>query len=141
MELQTTDIEQLQEHESWALVRGTAVGRLAVVVDDQPEIFPVNHLVDHADLVFRTAAGTKLSASDGRRVAFEVDGVDVETGQAWSVVLKGRAHVVRKLHDVLDTYGMPLDAWQGGAKPTFVRIQVDEVTGRRFTPTWRRPPT
>jgi nitroimidazol reductase NimA-like FMN-containing flavoprotein (pyridoxamine 5'-phosphate oxidase superfamily) len=139
MELQATDVERLPENDSWALVRGTAVGRLAVVVDGQPEIFPVNHVVDHADVVFRTAPGTKLSASDGHRVAFEVDGVDLDTGQAWSVVLKGRAHVVRKLHEVLDTFGMTLNAWQGGDKPTFVRIEVDEITGRRFTPTWRQP--
>ena len=140
MELRTTDVERLHEHDSWALVRGTAVGRLAVVVDEQPEIFPVNHMVDHAAVVFRTAAGTKLSACDGHLVAFEVDGVDVDTGQAWSVVLKGRAHVVRKLHDVLDTFAMALNAWEGGDKPTFVRVEVEEITGRRFTPTWRPQP-
>jgi len=37
----------LNTSESWSLLRDEAVGRLAVVVDDQPEIFPVNHPVDH----------------------------------------------------------------------------------------------
>jgi nitroimidazol reductase NimA-like FMN-containing flavoprotein (pyridoxamine 5'-phosphate oxidase superfamily) len=135
-----TQTEQLQAHDSWQLVRGTAVGRLAVMVDDQPEIFPVNHLVDHADIVFRTAPGAKLAGADGSRVAFEVDGVDLDTGLAWSVVAKGRAHVVRQLHDVLETFGMSLAAWQQGSKPIFVRIEVDDITGRRFVPTWRDPP-
>ncbi|GAA4346437.1 pyridoxamine 5'-phosphate oxidase family protein [Angustibacter luteus] len=133
------EIEQLLAHDSWQLVRGTAVGRLAVIVDDQPEIFPVNHVVDRGDIVFRTAPGTKLGGADGSRVAFEVDGVDLQTGLAWSVVAKGRAHVVRQLHDVLETFGMSLAAWQQGSKPIFVRIEVDDITGRRFVPTWRDP--
>ena len=107
-----------------------------MVVEDLPEIFPVNHLVDRGDIVFRTAPGTKLSGADGSRVAFEVDGVDGETGLAWSVVAKGRAHVVRQLHDVLETFGMSLSPWQSGSKPIFVRIEVDEITGRRFKPIW-----
>ncbi|WP_426566779.1 pyridoxamine 5'-phosphate oxidase family protein [Angustibacter sp. McL0619] len=132
-------VEELREHESWQLVRGTAVGRLAVIVDARPEIFPVNHIVNHAEIVFRSAPGTKLSGADGSLVAFEVDGVDLDSGLAWSVVAKGRAHVIRKLQEVVDTFGMELTSWQSGEKPIFVRIQVDEITGRRFTPTWRRP--
>src|SRR6476620_1253453 len=106
--------EELEVHDSWQFVRETAVGRLAVVVDGHPEIFPVNHLVNHAEIVFRTAPGTKLSSADGARVAFEVDGVDVDSGMAWSVVAKGRAHVIRKLHELMDTFEMELSPWQGG---------------------------
>ena len=128
------EIEQLLDHACWQLVRSVPVGRLAVVVDGAPEIFPVNHLVDHAAILFRTADGTKLSAADGHRVAFEVDGVDHATGRAWSVVLKGRAKRVSALYDVVESFQMPLAAWQPGAKPIFVRIDVDAVSGRRFAP-------
>ena len=134
----SSEIEQLLDHACWQLVRSVPVGRLAVVVDGAPEIFPVNHLVDHAAIVFRTAAGTKLSAADGQRVAFEVDGVDHASGRAWSVVLKGRAKRVSALYDVVESFQMPLTAWQPGAKPIFVRIDVDAVSGRRFTPTTSR---
>ncbi|GAB3589173.1 pyridoxamine 5'-phosphate oxidase family protein [Angustibacter peucedani] len=133
---QRAPVEELHQHECWALVRGTAVGRLAVVLGDGPEIFPVNHVVDHGSVVFRTAAGTKLDAANGRRVAYEVDGIDVSTGTAWSVVLKGRAHSLVALHDVVDSFGLPLEAWQVGPKPVFVRVVVDTITGRRFTPRW-----
>ena len=128
------EIEQLLDHACWQLVRSVPVGRLAVVVDGAPEIFPINHLVDHAAVVFRTAAGTKLSAADGHRVAFEVDGVDHLTGRAWSVVMKGRAKRMSALYDVVESFQMPLSAWQPGAKPIFVRIDVDAVSGRRFAP-------
>jgi hypothetical protein len=34
---------------------------------------------------------------------------------------------------VVETVALPLFPWQGGSKPHFVRIEVEEVTGRRFT--------
>ena len=77
---------------SLELLRSAQVGRLAVIVNDHPEIFPVNYLVDRGTVVFRTAEGTKLAAvAFGSNVAFEVDGYEPDKGVAWSVVMKGRA--------------------------------------------------
>ena len=123
---------ELQESESWALLREGVVGRLAVMVEDAPDIFPVNYLVDRGTVVFRTAAGTKLDWSAGHRVAFEVDGYDPASGEAWSVVVKGNAHEVKQLYDVLEAVSLPLVPWHAGAKPRYVRIDADAVTGRRF---------
>ena len=39
------------------------VGRLAVSIKEQPDIFPINFVVDHGTVVFRTAEGTKLAAA------------------------------------------------------------------------------
>jgi uncharacterized protein len=67
----------------WQLLAGEEVGRLAVSVDQRPDIFPVNYAVDEATIVFRTAEGTKLSAVFvDSAVAFEVDGYDPGTGTA-----------------------------------------------------------
>ena len=49
-------------------------------------------------------------------------------------MLKGRAKRVSSLYDVVESFQMPLGAWQPGAKPIFVRIDVDAVSGRRFAP-------
>lgn len=125
--------EELSTAQSWAAVREAPVGRLAVVVDGAPDIFPVNHQVDHGSVVFRTAAGTKLAAAVGHEVAFEVDGYDPSTRTAWSVVVKGEAQRISRLYDVLDAVELPIFPWHGGAKPYFVRIEPDLVTGRRFT--------
>ena len=82
----------LSAHESLALLRASVVGRLAVSITDHPDIFPINYVVDHGSIVFRTAEGTKLAAAVlGRGVAFEVDGYDEPSGEAWSVVVKGHA--------------------------------------------------
>ena len=52
--------EVLGEPACWELLEGASVGRLAVDVAGQPDIFPVNFVVDRGSIVFRTAAGTKL---------------------------------------------------------------------------------
>ena len=123
---------ELSAADSWALLRHAVVGRLAVVVDERPEIFPVNHLVDRGSLVFRTAAGTKLAGAVGRWVAFEVDGYDLEAVSAWSVVVKGTAREVNRLYDVLDVFELPLFPWHASPKPHFIRIEPESITGRRF---------
>ncbi|HEY0167270.1 MAG TPA: pyridoxamine 5'-phosphate oxidase family protein [Jatrophihabitans sp.] len=118
----------------WALLRAVETGRLGLVVNGEPDIFPVTFLVDHGTVVFRTAPGTKLTAAlNGPRVAFEADGVDAAAGQAWSVVAKGRAEEVTQLHELLDTTALPLFPWHTSPKHHLIRIVVDEVTGRRFS--------
>lgn len=123
---------ELTLSESWALLRQEEVGRIAVVRDFGPDIFPINYLVDHGSIVFRTAEGTKLSGADGHPVAFEVDRYDAESGAAWSVVIKGLARPVRQLQQKFEVFDLPLSTWHAAPKSCFVRIEPDTVTGRRF---------
>lgn len=124
---------ELASSECWDYIRQASVGRLAVVADGHPEIFPINFAVDHGSIVFRTAEGTKLAASlAGSSVAFEVDGFDDRLGYAWSVVLKGSAARLASIEDVLDSAELELFPWQSGEKNHFVRIVPAETTGRRF---------
>jgi nitroimidazol reductase NimA-like FMN-containing flavoprotein (pyridoxamine 5'-phosphate oxidase superfamily) len=125
-------VEEMPTHESLALLRESPVGRLAVVVDGKPDIFPVNHVVDHGTVVFRTARGTKFWGAVGLPVAFEVDGYDPASGSAWSVVVHGTGEVVIRSDDMLEALQLPIFPWQSGAKPEFVRIVPAEITGRRF---------
>ncbi len=128
-----TRTEDLPVHECWALLRGVSVGRLAVWDTDHPEIFPINYTVDHGTLVFRTGDGTKLAAvRSGHPVAFEADGVDPDTGIAWSVVVKGSSEPMSSTDDLLDSFSLRLFPWHPGHKDTFVRISPTAVTGRRF---------
>jgi len=127
------DVAVLDPPECWELLRQAEVGRLAVMVGSTPDIFPINFLVDHGTVVFRTAAGTKLAGAVlGRVVAFESDGWDLERGEAWSVVVKGHAREIEQLHEYLDALDLPLFPWVASPKPRFVRIEPDSITGRRF---------
>ncbi|NYG05662.1 nitroimidazol reductase NimA-like FMN-containing flavoprotein (pyridoxamine 5'-phosphate oxidase superfamily) [Phycicoccus badiiscoriae] len=115
------------------MLRSVPVGRLAVIVDGGPDIFPVNHMVDHGTIVFRTAEGTKFSAAHGHPVAFEVDGYDAANGQAWSVVAHGVARLVNDADEAIEALSLPIFPWQAGAKPQIVRVVPSTITGRRFT--------
>lgn len=126
-------MEVLAESTCWELLRATEVGRLAACAAGGPEIFPVNYVVDHGSLVFRTASGTKVeTVREDPRVAFEIDGYDAGSGLAWSVVVHGAAHEVRTLVDAVATAELPLQPWHGSAKNTFLRIVPETLTGRRF---------
>ena len=52
-----TGMEILEPPACWALLRRAQVGRLAVAIANHPDIFPINFVVDHASVVFRTAEG------------------------------------------------------------------------------------
>ena len=54
-------IEDMTEQECWATLDRERFGRLAVAVHGEPDIFPVNFIVDGNGLLMRTAAGTKLT--------------------------------------------------------------------------------
>lgn len=124
---------ELTANQCWDYIRQAAIGRLAVVVDRHPEIFPINFVVDRGSVIFRTAEGTKLAgALEGGAVAFEVDGYDDRLGKAWSVVLKGSAVQLESIEDILASEELPLFPWQAGEKNHFLRIEPVQTSGRSF---------
>jgi nitroimidazol reductase NimA-like FMN-containing flavoprotein (pyridoxamine 5'-phosphate oxidase superfamily) len=126
-------VEELSESACWALLRTTSVARMAVWVDDHPDIFPINFAVDHGTVVFRSKAGTKVAAALSESpVALEADGFDDETRKAWSVVIRGNAEEIRAGAELMDTVDLPLFPWQAGEKGRFIRIVPTTTTGRRF---------
>ena len=131
-------VENLSAKQCWELLRHTEVGRLAVIVDDHPEICPINYAVDQGTVVFRSGQGTKVTGALGDApVAFEADGYDTETGLVWSVVIKGQASTFHTLEEAVESFKVDVHPWQSGKKERFIRIRPDEITGRRFSRTQR----
>lgn len=128
----TSEVE-LTERECWEHLRNEAYGRLAVIGPEGPVIYPINSIVDHGSIVFRTAAGGKLAAIRADpRVAFEVDGWDTSDDLAWSVLVTGLAkEVVRPLESAAVTE-LGVTPWQAGPKPIYIRIHPSSITGRTF---------
>jgi len=135
---------QLSHQECWSLLREASVGRLAVWHGDGPDIFPINYATDHGTVIFRTAPGTKLAAAlSDNPVAMEADGIDPQVGEAWSVVIRGKAELLTQTDDVLNTFSLPLSPLQDGKKDHFVRVVPESISGRRFKivppSTWSTP--
>lgn len=124
-------VSALSEEECWDLLERHELGRLALAVDGEPDIFPVNYVVDGPRVLFRTAPGSKLAElAVNPRVAFEVDEYD-ETFAA-SVVLKGVAKRLELQREVDAADALPLAPWIPTLKYRWVRIAPVSITGRRF---------
>ena len=121
----------LSEDESWSLLSSVSLGRLVTILGGKPEIFPINFVVQRRTVLFRTAQGTKLySAAMSGQVAFEAD--DHTAVEGWSVIIKGRAHLLSADDQILDAEEAGLLPWIATVKPHFVRVIATEISGRRF---------
>ncbi len=128
-----TGLEVLSNDECWRLIGGSEVGRLAVSIANQPDIFPINYAVDGETIVITTDAGTKLAAAVlGSAVAFEVDSLDADRHTGWSIVVHGKAHEVEGVEETLEAEDLGIKTWAERDKSRFIRIVPSEVTGRRI---------
>lgn len=109
------------------------LGRLAFEVDGRPQIIPLNYLLHEGAVVVRTELGTLLDTIVGRPVAFEVDDVDDEYHDGWSVVVHGRAEEVWEPDELERLRSLPLRPWAPGDRSHYVRILSTAITGRRIT--------
>ena len=124
----------LSRSECHALLQSGVAGRIAVSAPDGPHIVPLNYCLVDGAVVVRTSPFSVLG-THGRDalVAFEVDSIDSERQQGWSVVVRGRAEVVRDLDelDVIRRRWAPRP-WASGARELVMRVRLDELTGRRL---------
>ena len=128
-----TWLEHIGSEECWQLLGSVPVGRIGVLVDSAPEIYPVNHLVDGHSIVFRTAPGSKLRGLErSPSVCFQVDGIDPDSHTGWSVLVKGRAVLLKGGDEVGRVADLPVEYWPVGSKSDWVRIEPHQVTGRRI---------
>jgi nitroimidazol reductase NimA-like FMN-containing flavoprotein (pyridoxamine 5'-phosphate oxidase superfamily) len=126
--------QELAKSECFELLAREHLGRVAVVDDRGPIVFPVNFIFDRHMVVLRTDEGTKLDAAiRGSRVAFEIDGADPATRTGWSVVVRGEAVEVTDPAELARLRKLPLDPWAPGAKARYVRVLPATVTGRRIS--------
>lgn len=129
-------MEVLERQRCLELLATAPIGRLAVSVNGQPEVFPVNFALDGDRVVIRTSEGTKLRAADLDLVAFEADGNDEATGEWWSVVVKGTG---REITDALDLASereraLPVFPLANDDAGHWIRILPHQVSGRLLRP-------
>ena len=131
-----TWLEHLNPGRCWELLASVPVGRVGVLNDSAPEVYPVNHAVDGQTIVFRTDPGTKLRGMlRSPAVCYEADFIDPEDATGWSVLVKGSAVQVRDPGELRALAELPLHLWALGDKAHWIRIVPAEVTGRRI---WSR---
>lgn len=126
-----TGVTALDEESCWELLARNELGRLAVAMGSEPDIFPINFIVDGPTVLFRTAPGSKLAELTANpRVAFEVDEYDETFGA--SVVVKGIATRLELQREIDEADALPLTPWIPTLKYRWVRIHPTSIAGRRF---------
>ncbi len=126
-------LEILSTDECWELLQDAAVGRVAFVDAGEPVVLPVTHGVHGHSIVFRSGSGTKLEAAAmGQPLAFEVDGWDDTYRTGWSVLARGVGETVYDDDDIAAFDGGDEPWLVSAASGTWVRLRVDEVSGRRI---------
>lgn len=127
-------LEDLAEWECLEILERHDLGRIAIVVDDQPQIFPVNYAMSGRIIAFRTGSGTKLAHAPGSKVCFEIDGHDSPAGSGWSVMVQGTAVDATDSFDDVSWAAHAAAPWPlaPGIKPFRVAIEPTKITGRRF---------
>ncbi len=118
------------------LLAASRLGRLGVIIDGRPEIFPVNHVYDRASdsVVFPTRDGTKLhGALDWPWVAYEVDGVDPDDAGGWSVAVVGAAEEITGTDEIARLALERHVLWAAGESAHWIRIVPSKMTGRRIS--------
>ena len=134
------ELVELTQEECLELLRGSVVGRVAIATPMGPRIVPVNYAVHDDAVVFRTAPYSEL-ATYGRDadLAFEIDHLDYEHHQGWSVVAMGRSCFVEDSRQ-LDAIRAQWDPtpWVSGRRSLYLRLRWRELTGRRIGADWSR---
>ncbi len=126
-------VEQLSPAECYQLLASQGIGRIAFATASGLMVLPVNYAVTDATVVLRTGSGSLIGIHGDGAVSFQVDHVDLELGQGWSVLIRGEAHRVlqpgelRHLREHCD-----MRPWPAGEHDLFVRIVPSRITGRRI---------
>ena len=81
----------------------------------------------------RTGVGAKLHNAPLTKVAFEVDDIDEQRGEGWSVVIQGVAQDITTSIDPRSEHLRSLapSPWAEGERDHYIRVVPREITGRR----------
>lgn len=129
----TDTLETLDAAGCARLIAAVETGRLAVIADGRPRIVVLNHRSDDGDIQFRTvdtSLAAEITADGAVPAEFEVDGGLAVAESGWSVIARG---TLRRETDPdrIAAARSHLRTWAGGDRDVVLRLDVEELTGRR----------
>jgi nitroimidazol reductase NimA-like FMN-containing flavoprotein (pyridoxamine 5'-phosphate oxidase superfamily) len=123
----TANLTPLTEEDCWSQLALHDFGRIAVVRDGSPEIFPLSYRVveqgGSRSILIRTRAGNAIDRA-GASVCFQIDGVDPGGVSGWSVLASGHLQTAPRPDDSSGVAPEGHDTWR--------KIVVARVSGRRL---------
>jgi nitroimidazol reductase NimA-like FMN-containing flavoprotein (pyridoxamine 5'-phosphate oxidase superfamily) len=134
-----TDWRAMEPEECLRLLREHHLGRVAVMINGFPEIFPMHYRLMETTGLTWIALGTQRGHAIDRastNTAFEIDDLASATLQPWSVLVRGTLHRVDP--DAAD-FRERFDPvpWPAAERNVWHVIQPFAITGRRSRTTAR----
>ena len=128
----------LERQTCFNLMKTRDIGRVAFTIggDPAPTVLPVNYALVDEGIVFRSAlAGTIMHHARGY-ASFQVDLLDEERREGWTVLASGRCEWIRDPDELARIpQGRLPKPWAAGHRDQVLRINPGRLTGRQI----RRP--
>ncbi len=129
-------LESLIPETCWALLGQKHLGRIAVIVDDEIHVLPVNYTLQQGRVILRTGSHSLLREAAPCHATLEVDDIDEAERRGWSVSAKGALEEISdEAYDHPQLASLDLDTWAPGSKPLVMQLRLAGVTGRHLYPT------
>ncbi|MED7949516.1 pyridoxamine 5'-phosphate oxidase family protein [Streptomyces sp. BE20] len=127
-------LEALTEAACLRLLSTVPVGRVVYTEHALPAVLPVSFdVTPDGRLLLAVRRGSATARClDGTVVAFQADRLDPVTRTGWSVLVHGRADLVREPEQVRRALRSGLRPWVGDSDPLFVSLVPELVSGRRL---------
>jgi nitroimidazol reductase NimA-like FMN-containing flavoprotein (pyridoxamine 5'-phosphate oxidase superfamily) len=125
---------ELSNRECRELLETDSVGRVGFVTPFGPRIVPMNYGLAGDAVELRTSIYTELARfAPGQLIVFEIDHLDSERRRGWSVVAHGRCTELEEPHvpERAEERVREPEPWAGGERQVWLRLPLDELTGRR----------
>ncbi|MFB6892013.1 pyridoxamine 5'-phosphate oxidase family protein [Kitasatospora sp. NPDC056327] len=136
------DLEDLGADACLRLLSTVPVGRVVYTEHALPAVLPVSfEVTPDGRLLLAVRRGSATARGlDGTVVAFQADQVDPVTRTGWSVLVHGRADILRDPEQVGRALRSGLRPWVGDVEPMFVALVPELISGRRLTAAGRPVP-
>lgn len=126
-------LETLTAAECRDYLRPGGVGRFLFMAERGPVAIPVNYRMLDDDIVFRTGRTTgEAAGAQLEKVSFDVDHLDEDLAEGWSVLASGQASLVTDPAELAEAEALGIQPWAGGERETYIRLIPREITGRRI---------
>ena len=114
------------------LLESQSIGRIAWQAADGPQILPVTYAYHDGTIIFRTSPyGVLSELVRPTDVAMEIDELDQQNRQGWSVVVQGRAQGVAEPDQLVRMWTVGgVVPWASGIRNVFIQIVPHRITGR-----------
>lgn len=118
-----------------ALIGTRDIGRVAFTMegDAAPTVLPVNYALMNDTIVFRTNLAGSIMRHARGYAAFQVDHLDEERREGWSVLASGRCRWIRDPGELsrIPQGRLPVP-WASGGRDQVLKITPGRLTGRRI---------